>query len=61
MVEDDFIPRSNIKRFEQKLKTATDEAERRVLRNLLAAERQLLDTARRPKDDIWTSNRMPGR
>ncbi|MGZ3171838.1 MAG: hypothetical protein ACXWJC_01990 [Croceibacterium sp.] len=46
MVEDDFIPRSNIKRFEQKLKAATDEAERKVLRDLLAAERQLLRETR---------------
>ncbi|HSR00098.1 MAG TPA: hypothetical protein VLM36_09285 [Sphingomicrobium sp.] len=49
MTQDDFIPRSNIIRFEQKLKAATDERERKVLRELLAAERRMLDAVRRPK------------
>ncbi len=44
---DDFIPRGNIERFEQKLKASRDDAERRVLKELLAVERQRLDTARR--------------
>ena len=49
MAQDDFIPRFNIKRFEQKLQAATDEGERKVLMDLLAAERLLLHEAQRPK------------
>ena len=43
---DDFILKGNIQRFEQKLKASRDDAERRVLVELLAAERQRLNTAR---------------
>ena len=39
---DSFIISGNIKRFEQKLKRSQDEHERKVLRDLLAAERRLL-------------------
>jgi hypothetical protein len=47
MTQDDFIPKLNIKRFEQKLKATTDEGERKVLSDLLAAERQLLQGMRK--------------
>lgn len=39
MAQEDFLRRGNIKRFEQKLKDATDEGEREVLRQLIANER----------------------
>ena len=42
---DDFIPRGNIKRFEQQLKASRNDAERRVLMDLLAVERELLKAA----------------
>ncbi len=37
--EDEFIFRSNIKRFEAKLKHSTDEGERKILRELIVQER----------------------
>jgi hypothetical protein len=41
MAQDDgFLHRGNVRRFEQKLSEATDESERRVLKQLLAAERR---------------------
>jgi len=47
MAQDDaFLHRGNIRRFEQKLSEATDAGQRRVLRQLLAAERaRVLDDA----------------
>ena len=41
--DDAFVHRGNIKRFEQKLREATDERERKVLVELLAAERRMLN------------------
>lgn len=43
---DDFIPRGNIERFAQKLKVCGDNAERKVLTELLAVERLRLKEAR---------------
>jgi hypothetical protein len=47
MAQDDaFLHGGNIRRFEQKLSEATDAGQRRVLRQLLAAERaRVLDEA----------------
>lgn len=44
---EDFIPKGNIERFEQRLKASRDDDERRVLKELLAAERQRLDVVRK--------------
>ncbi|HSQ94689.1 MAG TPA: hypothetical protein VLM18_01145 [Croceibacterium sp.] len=43
---DDFIPKGNIERFERKLKASRDDAERKVLLELLVIERELLIAAR---------------
>jgi hypothetical protein len=45
-MDEDFIPRGSIKRFEQKLKASRDDAERKVLMDLLAVERQRLKATR---------------
>lgn len=39
----DFVIRGNIRLFEQKLKAAQDEHQRRVLQDLLAAEHKRLE------------------
>jgi hypothetical protein len=43
---DDYIFKANIKRFEQQLKDSSDKSQRKVLKTLLAAERQRLERAR---------------
>ena len=48
--QDDFIFKANMKRFEQRLKNSTDEGERKLLKNLIAQER----------DRYRASNSVPG-
>jgi hypothetical protein len=58
MAQDDgFLHRGNVRRFEQKLREATDESERRVLKQLLAAERRRVLAEANASDQLVRSVR----